>query len=427
MNPKRKKSRRRNYDDPRVFALKSKPVLCRALIVVDASALRRKVISDCRRARTTFEKAELELRQYEMEDKPAFVRWHRSELGPLIGELEQLARKINAMRLRLDQIDRFAALKPCTHRRAVHLYEKEPAEFARMLEEMEEKIRRQEEELRARQEENRRRLMARLLGDFGEYLSQNKRPIQTALRQGYDPEQVVSDLVYGFCSLHNVVPWEVYEVLNRLDGKVLLDGYGLGWDEEEGEEDAADLEQDEVLEEMFEGFRSGGRSSGRGKRLEEKLAAPSGKADDARLKSLYRELAFALHPDQSETGADPAKLALWHQVQEAMAHRDLDLLEVLHAHMMILRGGLSDGMPVSSLMGLTRMYRSSRDALRRTIRGLRRNIEWDFMKMSESLREEMKQRLVHDLLDQREEGLKILEDLEREYRGITRPPSRVPW
>lgn len=97
--------------------------------------------------------------------------------------------------------------------------------------------------------------------------------------------------------------------------------------------------------------------------------------EEARITALRRELSFALHPDQSDSATDPAKLELWHQVQEAVEHRDLDRLVILHAHMQVLSGAVSSLTPVSRIMALRDMYRGSRDALRRRIRALRKSVD----------------------------------------------------
>ena len=68
----RKKDKRKKQQRRRTGA---KPVGCTALLVVDSSRIRRVAMGNCKRARTTFEKAERDLDAYESLDKPAFVRW----------------------------------------------------------------------------------------------------------------------------------------------------------------------------------------------------------------------------------------------------------------------------------------------------------------------------------------------------------------
>jgi hypothetical protein len=149
------------------------------------------------------------------------------------------------------------------------------------------------------------------------------------------------------------------------------------------------------------------------------------KHDEGRLKALWRELAFALHPDQSDSGTDPRKQALWHQAQAAMAAGDVDRLEVLHAHVQFMSGELSEAAPVSQVQGLTRMYRESRNALRRKIRELRGTVEWGFAAKGEDARKRVQAGHESKLALEIRAAKALANDLRDHYARVYAPPSKA--
>jgi len=65
------------------------------LVPVDSEAVRRKVLGNYRRARTTYRKAEKTWSRHFEEENPAYNRWVRRSCGPAIARVRELVEKIN--------------------------------------------------------------------------------------------------------------------------------------------------------------------------------------------------------------------------------------------------------------------------------------------------------------------------------------------
>ncbi len=94
---KRKLARRKASVKRQGVTLKNK---CTAMVLVDSAQVRKKYISQCKRARTTYQKARQELDVYEQQDKPAFDRWIHAQLGAeltAIRELRERHREKNSL------------------------------------------------------------------------------------------------------------------------------------------------------------------------------------------------------------------------------------------------------------------------------------------------------------------------------------------
>ncbi len=385
-----------------------------ALLVVNSTKIRKKALSDCRRARVTFEKAEKELEFFEKEDKPAFVRWYRSEFGPLLEEMKEFSERTELIRQKMLRIRRFAELKRCHLREAGRLYEESFDEFERLEERLLDRLRLEEEARQKQEEAQQRRAAEALMREISAYFRSNRKKIQNLLRRGEDKALIAIETMLDFAFHTSRHPSLCEEVLMTPEGLELLKELGL--------EGALVLSSDEVIDEEagadFDSFFSEtfGDSWGEAGPQMGAPSSPREKDEDGRrLSALYREMAFALHPDQSDSGSDPAKLELWYQVQEAMQARDLDRMEVLHAHMQVLAGDLSPLTPVSYVMELTQMYRSSRDALRRRIRSLRKQVEWDFCASTPEDRQILRSELGADLQFDRNHSEETLRAFEQAY------------
>ncbi|HMO50804.1 MAG TPA: hypothetical protein PKE26_00855 [Kiritimatiellia bacterium] len=390
---------------------------CRALIIVDSSRVRRRALSDCQRARTTFHKAEAELQAFEAQDKPAYVRWYRAEFGPRIEEMKSHIDACHALDERMARISRFARMSRCGLREATALFEQSPEEFARMEAALKERVAREEEAERQRAEAEFERMKTIAVKDILQFLQLERRKIRRCLSQGQRPRAILFEIVSAL-SFETGIPEPFFdELFRRPECAQALKDAGLA--------DALNDDGDEEVNDPF-GFSGGDDDEDDddnpfgpfdGHPFGAAPPPPERPADHrARIKALFRELAFALHPDQSDSGSDPKKLALWHQVQAAMEAGDLDRLEVLHAHVQVMRGELSDSAPVSRLMALTAMYRESRNALRRKIREFRKQLEWGFAAAGESRRAEVRRVVAAQLEVEVELARLRWEDLQAVYR-----------
>ena len=400
----------------------ARPSRCTALVVVDSSRIRRRVLRNCELARTTFKKAETELSVYEAKDRPAFTRWYRTELGPMIEDVKSCRAAVGELQRRIQRLNRFAEMKGCGRREAARIYERSVAEFERIERALEERAAREAERQRRLFEEARQRELAELQDALARFLEVQQKLIRKYLAQGATPYDLLDDLLRLFEQQSGVDSDVCYMALREPSGAEILRAVGLeGALDDPGAEDGGPIDLDAEFEAfMRDVFGMGPDEDGPfgDRRVDPAEAA----TNEARITALRRELAFALHPDQSDAGDDPARLELWHQVQEAVEARDLDRLEVLHAHLQVLRGELSPGTPVSRLLALTHMYRRSRDALRRRIRALRKEAEWGFSSASPARRTELRQVCEQHLRQESDSGREQLEGLRRYYEQTFAPP-----
>lgn len=364
------------------------PVRCRALVLSDTAKIRRRALANCRLASDTFRKAERELEDFEAKDKPAYLRWYRAEFGPKIEALKTNVDEINAMHDRMARLSRFAELKRCRLHEATRMFEQSREEFDRIEACLLEQAAREEEEARRREEADFQAMKKDLLKELAGFLKDNRHRIQKRLKRGEYKIDILDEMLMVIEMQTGVPEPLMRQVLRQPEAEAALKAAGLdGALDEDGEdwEDDDEWLDDDPFDTLF------GDPFDDTPREEVRQSASSRPADhEARIKVLWRELAFALHPDQSNSASDPAKLDLWHQVQEAMSARDLDRLEVLHARLQVMTGELGPQTPVSRIMALTEMYRESRNALRRRIRDLRKSREWGFAAVNEERRRRLR-------------------------------------
>ncbi len=429
-SPRRGSKRRRRQQDS-----VPKPSNCRALLVIDSSSIRRKAVADCRRARTTFEKAESELQVYESRDKPAFTRWYRSVFGSRIAELKAHYDEATMLRERLHRFFLFADMKGCDVREAARIYDRSVAEFERIEASLRERERKRQEEEQRKAESRRQELKTIVLGDLKTLFSEQKARTRRYLKRGESKFDLLCSLLALYEEETGLEMLIAMDILRCKEGRQILTEAGLDGAMDDPFEFAED-DDDPDLEDVFENIFGSPFADGEGpepspSRREEGTS----EAEDAKLKTLWRELAFALHPDQSDAASQPAARELWHQVQEAMKDRDLDRMEILHAHVQVMKGEWSPAAPVSNLMAMTRMYRESRDALRRRIRMFRKAPDWGFTAATEESRERIQASMAALLEEEIREAKAQLDEIRSHYeweckdrktRGAHHTPRKNP-
>ena len=393
---------------------------------VDSSKIRKKAITDCKRGRTTFEKAERELMEFEETHLPAYTQWLRTGCGPLLEEIKTVEAEVEMLEAQLELIGDFCALMNWSEKRAGELFARDRKEFDRLHAEALEEERKIQEAERAKFQEMRERFERVFFEELQNFLEENFDWVdECGSILGF---QEMKAQVVQFLAKDLPFPGDVFLRLlhdPKLDEMFAEAGFseetfpdpheddfgryfGGGFDEE-AEEEFDDQEGE------FDPFMAGMTGG---------PLPPEPEDNTARIKALKREMAFALHPDQAG-GDDPKKLALWYEVQAAADDGDLDRLEVLHAHMQVMDGELSPETPVSKLQKITQMYRESRNALRRRIRKLRKEPAWDFTRKTETEKQKIL-RQNHQVLElEKGEFERELYWVRKRFSRITRPPSHT--
>ena len=79
------------------------PPACKALILLNATPIRKKAVTAWKRSRSAYTKAEKELEIYHQLDQPAYTRWVHTKHGQLISENNEIHSKIEFNRTLLQQ------------------------------------------------------------------------------------------------------------------------------------------------------------------------------------------------------------------------------------------------------------------------------------------------------------------------------------
>lgn len=372
MTKKRKSTRRHT---PKV-----KRSDCTALIVIDSEKIRKKIMSQCKRAQTTFKKAEREIEQYESDDKPAFNRWYHSVFGPKLSRLKKQAQHLDQLQRKLDRVEMMSEMKPCTLRQAAEMYKHSYQDFEREEQRLLEQMRKQEEAEARRHEAAEKAHRKKILRDFRVLLESRKTFIQQRKKKGYSHAKIFGELARFFLLQTGYDFIFTVMLFQHEEGKELLHEFGLNLGDPQKSSQEYAFEEDTPEPDSFFGAADPADDG-----------APSHTTSNRqRITELYRQLAFALHPDQAGSKNNPQQMELWHQVQAAVEAQDLDRLEILHAHLEMYSGTLHPQTPVSRIQSLLHMYKESRNALRRRIRLLRKNTDWGFSSKNKSEIEHIK-------------------------------------
>lgn len=175
------------------------------------------------------------------------------------------------------------------------------------------------------------------------------------------------------------------------DESAVEDDWESGWEEVDPERDYREEQRSGGRRDRDSDDASTSRGRGRNRResaddasrdffrareAEARLAESS--QDSARLKTLYRKLAFALHPDVNpDLGARERKI--WAEVQEAYDERDLERLVLLHSW---LESGSEDWLErmthVGTLRGLVLQKATEVRASRVGFNRLRKEAPWRY-------------------------------------------------
>jgi hypothetical protein len=314
----------------------------RRLVAIDQEPARRKAASECSKQLSRLEKARLEWKQFDRVDKPEFDRWMASTFGALLTSLRENDAKIHEMEALIREVEAELLSGARGPRDA----------YARVMR------RREISEAAAR----RRAESPPPEGGTGE--GSHSDP-------GHDTEFDEAMLFEEF----------------------LRTFMGIN----------PDRLSDAKYEKMFEDFQANFRGQPPPEAAR-RTGAPHHppKSEQSRIKEIYRMLVRRLHPD-TRSAKDADVSALWHEVQEAYSHGNLERLEMLLALTDIKSNAAGGHTSLFQMRQVLAELRRAYNALRRNLGVARKNPAWNFSgrKHRTDLEADTRRRIESDLARQK--------------------------
>jgi hypothetical protein len=217
---------------------------------------------------------------------------------------------------------------------------------------------------------------------------------------------------------YKAVP-ELYEELFELKKKGTLytyeppkkpDPYGYFDDDEDDDEDDWEDEDEEWDDDDDEDMRSffdrmfGGDGASKDSSSGMPQAETAQKAaNDARLKTCYRNLAKRVHPDHSDL-EESIREKRWHEIQEAYQQSDLDALLRVEAICDMDDTGLSAELGLARLRDLAAYHQSHLKPIRMALREAKQDVAFGFFKNGPSakVKREVASELKYERMDVKE-------------------------
>ena len=149
------------------------------------------------------------------------------------------------------------------------------------------------------------------------------------------------------------------------------------------------------------------------------------KTEQARIKEIYRVLVRRLHPD-TRVDSDAEISALWHEVQEAYSHGNLERLEMLLALTDIQSNGAGEHTSLFQMRSVLRELRRSFSALQRSLKAGKRELAWNFVRTTDRtiLQARLQRQFDADLAAQ-QESLREMEALLAEWSSQPKPRRKM--
>jgi hypothetical protein len=183
------------------------------------------------------------------------------------------------------------------------------------------------------------------------------------------------------------------------------------WDEDDDDDWDDDDDDDDDMRGFFDRMFGGGGSRGQQAGSSRKQKA----AEDARLKTCYRNLAKRLHPDHSEL-EESIREKRWHEIQEAYHNRDLEALVRVEAICDMDDTGLSAELGLARLRDLAAYHQSHLKPIRDALRAAKQDIAFGFAANGPS--SEVKRTVNADLKHERVEVQETLAHIKRHATAI---------
>jgi len=313
------------------------------LVAIDQSPLRRKAVSECGREMARLEKLQVEWRQFETEDKPAFARWMAATFGALLSELREIEPLLREKEALIQEVEDEMFLRGTRSHRAA---------YAAVM---------------------RRRSM----------------PPPDSRSDAEEPRwDDGDDGESGDAAAGDVPEFEQHLLFEDFLRAV------MGLD--------PDRMSDKTYDSMFADFKAKIFGADEPEPPVRERQPEPVKPEQTRIKEIYRALVRRLHPDmRTEKDADVS--ALWHEVQEAYGTGNLDRLEMLLALTDIRSNSAGEHTSLSQMRSVLKELRRSFNSLKRSLGAARREMAWDFARTADrsALKSKLRRQFESDLAAQK--------------------------
>ncbi len=353
------------------------------LVLVDETPIRRSAVLNYRAAERSLAALRADIETFETREIPAYHEWEALTFGALLTEIREARSAAESIAILLDEVQREAYFSDCS----------EVTAYRRVMD-------------------------ARQRGV----------PLHDDEREGYrsddfpDPESTGGKL-FGDTDLPPDFDIDAFDAQSKRRQSEFREQYDFMADIFEATTGRTVPPLDDLLDQAR--FTDRNESSPPPPQSATEPAKPL----DQRLKSLYRKLVQALHPDRN-SALTPRQRELWHEVQAAYQDRDLERLEAAAGRVELGTTGDADNLPVATLLRMTAELIRATAELTRAVSRARRHPAWGFRKTTKK-RSRIESRRRQEL--EREysrvtEDLRALtvarDDLDRRSKRAKRPSSQ---
>jgi hypothetical protein len=308
-------ARMKNSKAKRVTSAAQKRVKERQIVLLDQQPLRSKVASECTRTMVRLEKAKAEWKRFQQEDQAAFSRWVNATFGALLSQIREIDADVYTKEALVHEVDMEMMFGGARSPRAAY------REVQQRRDNPPPEAHAQSAPPPPRQHEGRGEDDP--FGDIPEY----------------EQEMLFQDLLRMVMGLN------------------------------------PDRMSEKKYEQMFADFKKG--LLGQDQPEPSRSAPPQQKPEQSRVKELYRLLVRRLHPD-TKADSDAEVSAIWHEVQEAYRHGNVERLEMLLAMTDLQANATGEHTSLAQMRAVLTELRRSFNALQRNLRAARDDLAWNF-------------------------------------------------
>jgi hypothetical protein len=306
------------------------------LIVIDQEPLRKSAASDCNRALAQLEKARVEWRRFDREDRPAFERWMAATFGGILTKIREVEARVRDKQMLVAEVE-----------------------------------------------------MEAMFGGRGGYGAAYERVMKHRATPQRDAENFD-----GAPPPQDAGGWpgdgpdggEENEEYDPFEEELLFEQFArmcLGINPDR----LSDREYDRLLKEFRENVLKKGKQG-----QERESPPPNGsasgaappaaaKSESGRVKELYRLLVRRLHPDL-RADKDAEVSHFWHDVQEAYGQGNLERLEMLLALTDLQSNAAGDHTSLFQMRSVLAELRKAFRALQRSLGQAKKDPAWKFAKLA---------------------------------------------